>query len=124
MHLTHPGAIRDFFPDVIRSFRREGDGYISHNVGTLSCPPYIIAGLAEQAPLWPKGYTKETWDQIRWLCGWYGKDVAVSLRQGEELAAMGRHLLELADRIGEDKLRLTYDQRASISYLLRVVQTS
>ncbi len=105
-------------PEALRTFRRDGDAFVSHTVDHIArSPVYVIASIARVLvkagePLdLPEGYDAETLDRIAWSTGSYGRDVSVSGRQADELAAIGRQLLgRYGGRLGgfdrEDVMRL------------------
>lgn len=110
-------------PDAALTFRPDGSGaFVSRTVDHITrSPVYVIASLARLVvkagePLEPpEGYDVETLDRIAWSTGSYGQDVSVSGRQADEMAAIGRQLL---DRYGG---RLTEGDRADVMRLIQAV---
>ena len=108
-------------PDTFRTFRPNGDAFVSHTISHITrSPVYVIASLAKmlveagESVELPEGYDAETLDRISLTTGSYGQDVSVSGRQADEMAAIGRQLL---GRFGD---RLTEADRADV---VRLVQT-
>jgi hypothetical protein len=81
------------------------------------------------------GYSKDVLENITWITGHYDREVSVSFRQAEELATIGRSLLEVHER--QPELRrvttalsgeqneweiLNRNKVASIQWLLQVVE--
>jgi hypothetical protein len=86
--------------EVLDSFRPDAGGFVSIGSLMYSSPPYVIASRATEAivagyplPL-PDGYNAETLRRISTLTGWREQPVRISRRQAQELALIGRSLLE------------------------------
>lgn len=78
--------------------------YSSYGLGGLcNSPVFLIAAIAAKlierrvAIELPAGYTTETLDEIRWLNGFPDKRVGVSFRLAEELAFIGKQIIEIGD---------------------------
>lgn len=107
---------------------------------SYSCPPSIIATAALAylelgVEFETAGYEKSVLEHIKWITGYYDKQVAVSFRQASELAAIGRSLLDVHER--QPELRrvttnmfgtqdeweiLDHNKIVSIQWLLQVVE--
>lgn len=92
-------------PYVQQTFRAAHgyNGFVSVCNQSCSCPPYVIARAAlEYQELGIEfdtaGYSKDVLENITWITGYYDKEVSVSFRQAEELAVIGRSLLEIHER--------------------------
>lgn len=129
-------------PDVQRTFRPapRQDSFVSICDTFCSCPPFIIARAAEQylelgIEIETSGYSNLVFSAITGLTGFYDKEVSVSFRQAEELAVIGKSLLEVHERQPElrrvtTNLSGTQDEWeildrnkvASIQWLLQVVE--
>lgn len=82
------------------TFRKVGSCYVSRSAPGELIPPFEVAHAARRLieageKVWlPQGYDVSVLNQITYQTGFYETDVNVSLRQGAELAAIARHLLE------------------------------
>lgn len=107
--------------EIGKSFRWcVSGGFTSCNMPLVSCPPYIIADIAlDTGVALPEGCTSEVLENIKFITGYFGKDVHVTRRQAEELAEIGESILEL-HRQGMVILPLSRQQ--SIEHLIHEVK--
>lgn len=112
-------------PEMYRTFHRRGHAYVSNMVDHFGrSPVYVIASIAakliddgEPVEL-PEDYNAEILGRIAWHTGFYGREVSISGRQADEMAQLGRHLLDRFES------KLTPPDRAAIGWLLKVVQST
>lgn len=114
-------------PEIRASFRTNEVGFVSRSAGGfISCPPYIIASvaqrrIAEGAELsLPEGYSNDTLEIIQGQTGWLDRDTRVSPRQAEELAQIGRQVLTLNEQ-GAVQPPLNLTEKQSIGHLVTLV---
>lgn len=129
-------------PDVQRTFRpAQGQfGFVSVCSISGSCPPYTIARAALEylelgVEIETAGYSQSVLETVTWTTGYFDQEVRVTFRQAEELATIGRSLLEVHERQPElyrvtTNMSGTQDEWAildrnkveSIQWLLQVVE--
>lgn len=105
-----------------RIFRQHGYGYMTNTLSSFEqSPVFVIASVAEKLikagreVALPGEYTVEVLDNVKWLTGYYDRDIAVSGRQAEEMAEIGRQLL---DNFPDE---LTHSQAEGIRWMLKVI---
>lgn len=99
-----------------------GNTFISVCDRSLSCPPSIIATVAENAPgiTLPDGYTQDMLKTIKWTTGYYDQPTPMSYRQGCELKEIGEQIIALNEQ-GMVEPPLTVSERLSILHLIVTV---
>lgn len=107
-------------------YKNFGGDFTSRCDPSVSCPPSIIARVAQNRIVedseivLPEGVTDESLSQIRGITGIYDKGVRITPRQAEELQDLGRQILALNEN---QKIQppLTLSEKASITHLIDVV---
>ena len=115
-------------PGIQATFRlTTRDGFTSTRTPDYSCPPHIIATLAEGKRLVPPAelelpdiYTMSVLKGIQWRTGSFYADTRIEGCQARELAAIGEQLLRLnAEEAIEPPL--SYVEKHSIEHLVQLV---
>ena len=117
-------------PDVRKTFRESGIGFVSRSIGRpggpIAAPPYTIASVARNRIIagaefaLPAGYNNDTLEYITAATGFYDEDLRVDSRQAEELASIGRQILTLNER-GDVQPPLEPLEDQTINYLVGLV---
>lgn len=113
-------------PEILATFRWEGDRFISRESGGFAtCPPYLIASTAISCVRWgmldlPDGYDLDVLETIKFHTGFLGEEVRISPRQAAELAQIGKRILGLQAE-GKIDPPLNNFEEQSITHLVDLV---